>query len=144
MDNTVTEFRQVRGMSNCSSVTTQQDEATIELDRYVAKGFAKRGTWAEVEERYGAGTCSKMALIIKEKEDGSTKRRLVIDLRRSQGNARCRINERIVVPRLEDVVKMAQDMFGRKAELAAILAAREVGLDGVGGRRHEVRLDRLG
>ena len=44
VDNTVTEFREVGGMANYSSVTTQQDEATIEL--YVAKGFAKRRSWA--------------------------------------------------------------------------------------------------
>ena len=123
-DSTVTEFREVQGMLNYTSVTTQQGEASIELDRYVEKGFAKRRSWKEVEAKYGAGTCSKMALILKEKEDGSTKRRLVIDLKRSQGNARCKVNERIILPRLDDVVKMAQDIYGRKDELAAILRAR--------------------
>ena len=67
-----------------------------------------------------------MALIIKEKEDGSKKRRLVIDLRRSNGNARCRVNERIILPRLDDVVKMSQDVYSRKKELMKIVAEREV------------------
>ena len=47
--------------------------------------------------------CSKLALITKEKGDGSIKRRVIIDLFRSGGNARARVPERIILPRCTDV-----------------------------------------
>eukprot|EP00969_Alexandrium_andersonii_P111855 4940245-Alexandrium_andersonii.AAC.1 len=54
------------------------------------------------QERFGGGTVSKVALILKTKADGSTKRRLVVDLRRSGGNALARAPQRIVLPRIVD------------------------------------------
>ena len=44
---------------------------------------------------FGSGTLSKMALILKQKEDGSTKRRIILDLRRSGGNDKCVVDERL-------------------------------------------------
>ena len=52
-----------------------------------------------------------MAFILKQKEDGSIKRRIILDMRRSQGNARSKTDERIVLPRLTDVVHMLQEMW---------------------------------
>ena len=51
-----------------------------------------------------------MALILKQKEDGSVKRRIILDMR-SFGNSRAKTDERIVLPRLTDVVHMLQDMW---------------------------------
>ena len=49
--------------------------------------------------------------ILKEKEDGSIKRRIILDMRRSFGNSRAKVGERIVLPRLTDVTAMLQDMW---------------------------------
>ena len=105
------EFENLRWVKNYSSVRDQQSEATIEIERYLEKGFVKRMKWSWIETRFGRGTCSKMALIVKQKTDGSTKRRIVLDLRRSQGNDRARVKERIILPRLVDVTAMLRDMW---------------------------------
>jgi hypothetical protein len=70
-----------------------------------------------LHERFKKGTASKLALIIKQKPDGSTKRRIVIDMRRSSGNARARVSERIVLPRAQDKVKSLRVMRAREQEL---------------------------
>ena len=105
------EFENLRWVRNYSSVQEQRDEASIEIERYLEKGFAKRMKWDWIKKQYGSGTCSKMALILKEKPDGSTKRRIVLDMRRSQGNARALVEERIVLPRMVDVTAMLRDMW---------------------------------
>lgn len=43
------EFEDARGTKNYSSVTAQQGEATIEIDRYLKKGFVRRMSWDGVE-----------------------------------------------------------------------------------------------
>ena len=57
------------------------------------------------------GTVLKMTLILKQKEDGSVKRHIILDMRGSLGNARARADERTVLPRLTDVTHMLQDMW---------------------------------
>ena len=58
----------------------------------------------QARERFKSGVISRLALLLKTKEDGSLKRRVIMDLRRSGGNARCAVDERIVLPRGQDVV----------------------------------------
>ena len=115
------EFEEASGTQNYSSVTTQQGEATIEIDRYLKKGFVKRMEWKEVSSLFGAGTLSKMALILKQKEDGTTKRRIILDLRRSGGNNKCVVDERLTLPRLSDVLEMLRHMKSQEKELAEFL-----------------------
>eukprot|EP00972_Heterocapsa_arctica_P075997 11208047-Heterocapsa_arctica.AAC.1 len=64
--------------------------------------FGVRFTEAQALERWPTGTISKMALLIKERDDGSRKLRLVVDLRRSGANALALVPERPVLPRLSD------------------------------------------
>ena len=116
------EFNVVKGMLNYKSVTDQPDQAKIEIERNVEKGFVVRMDWEEAARRFGAGTCSKLALILKEKPDGSTKRRLILDMKRSGGNDRAIIPERIVLPRLADVVTMLRDLHAKKPMLAKNIA----------------------
>ena len=109
------EFEALKFQRNYQSVRDQTTEATIEIDRYVNNGFAKRVSWDWVKQTLGTtGTVSKMALILKEKEDGSVKRRIILDMRRSFGNSRSKVDERIVLPRLSDVVTMLQDIWRRR------------------------------
>ena len=119
------EFDIVKGMLNYKSVTEQPEEAKIEIERNI-KGFVIRMSWEEAARRFGAGTCSKLALILKEKPDGTTKRRLILDMKRSGGNDRAYIPERIVLPRLADVVSMLRDLNTKKPQLAKNIASSGV------------------
>ena len=94
-----TDMRVLSNLKNYESVETQKQEAAIEIDRYVKKGFCKVVALEEIHKKYPTGTASRLALIVKQKPDGSTKRRIMIDMRRSQGNDRATVTERIVLPR---------------------------------------------
>ena len=120
------EFDIVRGMLNYKSVTEQPEEARIEIERNIEKGFVIRMSWEEATRRFGAGTCSKLALILKEKPDGTTKRQLILDMKRSGGNDRACITERIVLPRLADIVSMLRDLHSKKPQLAKNIAGSGV------------------
>ena len=112
-----TEFEVLRGLNNYTSVQDQPDEAEIEIQRYISKGYVKKMTWDEVEERLGKiGTVSKLALILKRRPDNSIKRRIVIDLRRSGGNLRAKVEERLILPRISDVLRSLRKMsFGKQS-----------------------------
>jgi hypothetical protein len=53
-------------------------------------------------------TVQPLGMVSREKEDGTIKRRLVFDYLRSGTNARIRLSERIVLPRLSDAVDNAK------------------------------------
>ena len=74
----------------------------------VTKGWAETfDTWEDVVTMLGTAdvALSNFALISKEKPDGSINHRLIWDLLRSNVNASIRQAERIVLPRLLDVVR---------------------------------------
>ena len=120
------EFEELRLLRNYESVRTQPEEAKIEIDRYVDKNFAMRTTWQWVKDILGeTGTVSKMALILKQNDDGSVKRRIILDMRRSFGNQRARTDERIVLPRVVDVLKMLQDMWSDRSDEKARRLSKE-------------------
>ena len=93
-------------LKNYTSVYEDLEGAGEELGRYLDKGFARRMPTDKAAERFGSGTVSRLALITKVKDQGVIKRRIVIDLLRSGGNARARVPERIVLPRGVDVTSM--------------------------------------
>ena len=107
-------FELLKEVKNYKSVRDQPQEAGIEIQRYLDKKFCVRVSWEWVEANLHSGTTSKMALILKEKPDGSTKRRIILDLRRSMGNSRSEVGERIVLPRLVDVVAMLRALWKTK------------------------------
>ena len=75
------------GIENYKSFKDEPIHAMEEVQRYLDKGFC-----IELDEQeFPSGTVSRLALILKEKEDGSIKRRVIIDLLRSGGNRRCKI-----------------------------------------------------
>ena len=88
--------------------------ASLELGRYLDKGFAKRMAKADVQLRFGTGTVSKLALIVKEKGDGAIKRRIIIDLLRSGGNDQAKVPERIVLPRCADFTESVRRLWRLK------------------------------
>ena len=92
-------------VENYKSVTEATEDANIEIQRYVDAGFCLRLSDEEVKALFPRGTISRLALIVKCKEGGAVKRRIIIDLLRSGGNDRARINERIVLPRVMDIIE---------------------------------------
>ena len=79
--------------------------AEAELQRTIDAGLAEFvGTFAEAKKRYGNIAVSKLACIVKDKPDGSKKVRIVVDLRRSLVNSLVVAPERVVLPRLRDVL----------------------------------------
>ena len=115
LDEPAQEFEMLKWTRNYASVRDQAADAEIEIQRYVDQGYALRVPWRWVEKTLGeSGTVSKMALILKEKSDGTVKRRIILDLRRSQGNQRSKVNERIVLPRIQDVVSSLREIWATK------------------------------
>ena len=98
--------------SNYKSVEEVSEVAGAEVDRLVKKGFAKfYKTWEEVIAEHGKVLSSKLACIVKVREDGTLKVRDVIDLRRSGYNLLVKMVERIVLPRTKDLVDDALSMM---------------------------------
>ena len=115
------EFSVLKELKNYSSVGDQRSEANIEISRYIQKGYVQRCSWQWIEKEFESGTASRLALILKEKADGSVKRRIIIDMRRSDGNRRAAVPERITLPRLCDITAMLRRMWSTKLSLAADL-----------------------
>ena len=67
-------------------------------------------TEQELEARLGPVTYSRIGVVAKEKQ-GQPKLRLIHDLRRSGVNAKVVIQERVVLPRLEDAIKNALELI---------------------------------
>ena len=112
------------GLANYSSVREFEKEAKEELNRYEEKGFARVVSGEELVRRFpDKGTMSKLALILKVKEDGTKKSRIILDMKRSGGNARCRVPERITLPRATDVVEGAKWMMKNSQRLEEQLQA---------------------
>ncbi|CAE7256557.1 unnamed protein product [Symbiodinium sp. CCMP2592] len=104
-------------LRNYLSVVMNEGEADIELNRYEREGYLRRISVSEAKRRYGAGTISKLGLILKTKQDGSLKRRIVIDLKRSTGNKKAKLRERLTLPRPRDVIKMVKFQHKKKSSL---------------------------
>jgi hypothetical protein len=90
---------------NYKSFEDAGDLARAELQRTIDAGYAKVvGSLADAKRRYGEVAVSKLACIVKDRPDGTKKVRLVVDLRRSLVNNLVVAPERIVLPRLRDVL----------------------------------------
>ena len=101
----------LQGTRNYASFYDLSEAAEEEIGRYVKKGFAvvKDKQW--LTSRFGTGTVSKMALIQKVKDDGRVKNRVIVDMLRSGGNARAKVPERLVLPRVIDVLEAARRLW---------------------------------
>ena len=95
---------------NYASVEEDKVHAREELQRYEANGYMRRLTVEEANEGFKRRTLSKLGLILKEREDGSLKKRIVIDLRRSGGNSKAHLPERLLLPRPADCIAMTREL----------------------------------
>ena len=91
--------------ANYASVENSPELAGAEVDRLIRKGFAIfYKDWDAVVADFGKVLVSKLACIIKARADGTLRVRDVLDLRRSGFNKHVRQQERVVLPRLKDLV----------------------------------------
>ena len=98
------------GFRNYTSYTTNQSLADGAMRREVAAGYAETGDIETLQRKYGQLVLSKIACIVNSK-DGVQKVRLIHDLRRSAVNAKILLRERLVLPRLCDVVQSTLDLM---------------------------------
>ena len=106
-------------VANYRSMHEDVEAAKGELDRYIEKGFAVLLDKNEAAEAFGRGTVSRLALISKMKEgpQGAVmKHRIIIDMRRSGGNGRAKVPERITLPRVNDMVKAIQKLWRERRQ----------------------------
>ena len=103
--------------SNYASVAENEGPVRAEVKRLIEKGFVTTyPSWAAVLEKFGHAVVSKMAAITKVREDGSIKLRLIIDMLRSRVNEHVRLHERIVLPRVQDLLNDGLALSGLSGE----------------------------
>jgi hypothetical protein len=98
---------------NYTSVLENLEDARIELDRYRTEGFMVDVDKETVQKEMSHGTISKLGLIVKQKPEG-VKRRIILDLRRSGGNRKAVLPEKMVLPRPRDAVAMMRDVYNQR------------------------------
>jgi len=90
-------WAQAEPSSNYASVHENEGVVQAEIQRLANGGFVTiYPDWDAVIARFGNVVVSKMAAIIKEREDGTTKLRIIINMLRSHVNEHVRLHERIV------------------------------------------------
>jgi hypothetical protein len=105
-------FAQAESHTNYASVREHQKAVREELERLTDLGYmTKVAGWAELTQEFTNVVISKMACLVKEKDDGTVKLRLITDMLRSGINSFVKLHERIVLPRLFDLVEAALRMM---------------------------------
>eukprot|EP00435_Cladocopium_sp_Y103_P075273 s22_g55.t1 len=104
------------GLSNYASIQDNLEDSKVEVQRLEQLGFLTKLDKRTVEEEFSQGTISKLAIIVKERPDKTKKRRLIIDLRRSGGNSKAKLREKLILPRACDAVRSLRQMVKLKTE----------------------------
>eukprot|EP00435_Cladocopium_sp_Y103_P013813 s3866_g3.t1 len=100
-------------MTNYSSVLDHLEDSKIELERYRKEGFMVDVDKDTVTKEMSHGTISRLGLIIKEKPEG-IKRRIILDLRRSVGNRKAVLPEKLILPRPRDAVASIRSTYEQR------------------------------
>ena len=92
-------------LTNYRSFVQEVDKAQPLLDEMLDKGRAQLcRSWEEVVAEVGdKARLTKVGCLVKEKEDGTVKSRLIFDGRRSGVNGLISCRERVTLPRVSDV-----------------------------------------
>ena len=104
------------GWTNYRSATDDPKIARKLLKKMTDNKWADAvGSWESVEQLVGGrATLNKLGLVSKLRPDGTWKHRLIWDLRESGINGVIRQGERVVLPRLSDVVNSARRLHGSR------------------------------
>ena len=96
--------------TNYSSFQESVAQAQELMDQLVQTGRAdKFETWQEVVETFGEqAKLTRLACLVKTKETGETKYRLVVDSRRSGVNGLMTVKERVILPKISDIAQSIQ------------------------------------
>ena len=98
-------YNLVGGRAWYTSVDQNAAEVHQELTRLATAGVVRHyATVAEARAAHGDLILSKLACLVQEKADGSRKTRLICDLRASRANELVKLFERLVLPRVSDVI----------------------------------------
>eukprot|EP00435_Cladocopium_sp_Y103_P021718 s553_g5.t1 len=100
-------------IENDSSVTDHLEDSKIELERYRQEGYMVDVDKDTVTKEMSHGTISRLGLIIKEKPEG-VKRRIILDLRRSGGNRKAVLPEKLILPRPRDAVASIRSTYDQR------------------------------
>ena len=105
---------------NYKSFLDESSKAQELLDHMVEKDRAEVfTTWQEVVERFGQGArLTKAGCLVKTKEDGAVKARLIFDGRRSGVNGLIVCRERVNLPRISDVVTGMKQLLSNNQSAA--------------------------
>eukprot|EP00435_Cladocopium_sp_Y103_P024496 s339_g6.t1 len=104
------------GLSNYASIQDNLEDTKVEVQRLEELGFLLKVDRRTVEKEFSQGTISRLAIIVKERPDKSKERRLIIDLRRSGGNSKAKLREKLILPRAVDAVRTLKQMVKLKTE----------------------------
>ena len=97
---------------NYQSFEDHEAESEAELQRLCHEGHVEViGNWEAVKARWPSALATRVATLVKQKDDGSTKVRFIVDMLRSGVNSLSSVGERIVLPRGSDLVKSALDLW---------------------------------
>ena len=96
---------------NYTSFHEHEKESQQELQRLLEAGHLEEiGTWQQVLQRWPNAKATKLATLVKTKQDGTAKVRFIADMLRSGVNGITKAAERIVLPRGSDVVQDALEL----------------------------------
>ena len=97
---------------NYASFSEHSPLAKKELERLISEGHLEKiGSWTEVLKRWPDAIATKLAVLVKEKSDGSIKVRFIVDMLRSGINGMVTANERIVLPRGHDLITSTLNLW---------------------------------
>ncbi|CAE8651021.1 unnamed protein product, partial [Polarella glacialis] len=113
------DFRDLSNWSNYSSAVDSPDEVEKLLDKARRLGFCSWFPNMEAAcEFFGRKPLlNKLGLIAKLMGDGATKFRLIWDLKESKANLACKMGERIILPRLQDLIVAIVEMLAHRRAL---------------------------
>lgn len=97
-------------LKNYLSFEEAKEDGEIELKRYEELKYLRRIPKEVARKEMKGGTVSRLGLIVKLKDSGEKKRRVVIDLKRSGGNSLSRLPEKLTLPRVTDAVQLMKEM----------------------------------
>ena len=98
-------FAQQEAKGNYKSAEENHAAFAGEVDRLIKAGYiTKFNNYEDLKRHFGEVSISKVAAIIKNRDDGIQKVRIIIDMLRSKVDAFVKLSERIVLPRLMDIV----------------------------------------
>ena len=101
----------VRGdLVNYTSCEENREHAIEDLERLESHKYLFRLSAEEADRDFKRRTLSRLGLILKEKGDKTLKKRVIVDMRRSNGNLKSHLPECLVLPRPLDAVQMVRDL----------------------------------